>query len=197
MITIKTKRMKLADIKTNPDNPRTITEKDMSRMVKSLSDFPEMSELREIIIDEDAIILGGNMRHKALRTMGIEEVVVKIVTGLTANQKQEFMIKDNAQFGLFDMDILANMFSDLPLIDWGVGIWDFEEDDPNEEWEGMPEFEQEDKTSFKIIHVYFKDQEGFNSFSQIIGQKITEKTRSIWYPEAKISRMDEVYENES
>lgn len=94
----------------------------MERLVKSLQDFPEMLELREIIVDENNTILGGNMRYRALKQIGEKECIAKIVTGLTVDQKREFIIKDNSSFGQYDMDALANLWSDLPLADWGVDI---------------------------------------------------------------------------
>jgi len=120
-VQIETKKLKLSQIKLNPDNPRRIGKVEMERMVKSLQDFPEMLELREIIIDENNIILGGNMRYRALKQIGEKECIAKIVTGLTLDQKREFIIKDNSNFGEWDMDLLAT-WDDLPLIDWGVNI---------------------------------------------------------------------------
>ena len=119
---ITTKKLKLSQIKLNPDNPRRIGKVEMERMVKSLQDFPEMLELREIIVDENNIILGGNMRYRALKQIGEKECIAKIVTGLTLDQKREFIIKDNSNFGEYDMDALANLWSDLPLVEWGVDL---------------------------------------------------------------------------
>ena len=117
-----TKKLKLSQIKPNPTNPRKIGKVEMERLVKSLQDFPEMMELREIIVDENNIILGGNMRYRALKQIGEKECIAKIVTGLTVDQKREFIIKDNSAFGQYDMDALANLWSDLPLADWGVDL---------------------------------------------------------------------------
>ena len=119
-ITIKT--VKLSAIKLNPDNPRRISEKDMERLVKSLTEFPEMMDIREIVVDEGMMVLGGNMRTLALRKAGAKECVAKIVTGLTPEQKKEFIIKDNGAWGQWDFDALANSWDDLPLADWGVDI---------------------------------------------------------------------------
>lgn len=105
----------------------------MERLVKSLQDFPEMLELREIIVDENNIILGGNMRYRALKRIGEKECVAKIVTGLTLDQKREFIIKDNSNFGSYDMDALANLWSDLPLVEWGVDV--------PADWGAPPNFE--------------------------------------------------------
>ena len=119
---ITTKKLKLSQIKLNPDNPRRIGKVEMERLVKSLQDFPEMMELREIIVDENNTILGGNMRYRALKQIGEKECIAKIVTGLTVDQKREFIIKDNSTFGQYDMDALANLWSDLPLVEWGVDL---------------------------------------------------------------------------
>ena len=130
---ITTKKLKLSQIKPNPTNPRKIGKVEMERLVKSLQDFTEMLELREIIVDENNIILGGNMRYRALKQIGEKECVAKIVTGLTLDQKREFIIKDNSNFGSYDMDALANLWSDLPLVEWGVDL--------PEDWGAPPNFE--------------------------------------------------------
>lgn len=119
---VEIKQVKLSEIKLNPDNPRTISKKDMDLLVKSLSDFPDMMDIREIVVDETMTVLGGNMRLLALKKSGAKEATAKIVTGLTKAQKREFVIKDNASFGSWDMDALANGWSDLPLADWGVDL---------------------------------------------------------------------------
>jgi hypothetical protein len=119
-ITIKT--VKISQIKPNPDNPRRISTKAMDRLVKSLQDFPDMMKLREIVVDETMTVLGGNMRLLALQKIGGVNVTAKIVKGLTAEQKREFIVKDNAAFGEWDFDILANAWADLPLLEWGVDL---------------------------------------------------------------------------
>jgi len=121
-VKVEIKTVKLSKIKLNPDNPRTITDVDMARLVKSLTDFPEMMQLREIVVDETMTVLGGNMRTLALRKAGVDECVAKVVKGLTLEQKREFVIKDNAGFGEWSMDDLANGWSDLPLVEWGVKL---------------------------------------------------------------------------
>jgi len=118
---IETKTVKLSAIKLNPQNPRTISNQDMDRLVKSLQEFPEMMQMREIVVDDDFMCLGGNMRTLALRKIGAKECVAKIVSGLTPEQKREFTIKDNGFFGSWSDD-LANLWSDLPLVEWGVDI---------------------------------------------------------------------------
>ena len=133
MAEIKTKTVNLNDIKINPDNPRRISAKDMDRLVKSLHDFPDMMGIREIVVDETMTVLGGNMRLLALRKSGANEATVKIVSALTPEQKREFVVKDNATFGEWDFDLLANEWGDLPLDDWGLDL--------PEEWLKDPETE--------------------------------------------------------
>ncbi|MFH2076106.1 MAG: DNA methyltransferase [Pseudomonadota bacterium] len=122
MVTVEIKKVKLDEIRLNPDNPRTITKQAMARLVKSLQDFPEMMEIREVVVDETMTCLGGNMRTIALRKAGAKTATAKIVSGLTAEQKREFVIKDNTNFGDFNLDDLANSWSDLPLADWGLSL---------------------------------------------------------------------------
>jgi DNA modification methylase len=129
---IEIKKLKLSQIKLNPDNPRQINKKQLERLVKSLREFPEMLELREIVIDENMMILGGNQRYRALKQAGEKECIAKIVTGLSDEQKREFIIKDNGtNWGEWDFDALANGWDDLPLVEWGVDL--------PEDWLGIGE----------------------------------------------------------
>jgi ParB-like chromosome segregation protein Spo0J len=82
-------------------------------------------ELREIVVDENMTILGGNMRYRAMQDLGIKECPVKIATGLTEEQKREFVIKDNLSYGEWDMDELANNWDDKLLEDWGFEMPDW------------------------------------------------------------------------
>ena len=119
---VEIKEVKISEIKLNPDNPRRISKQDMDRLVKSLTDFPDMMSIREIVVDETMTVLGGNMRLLALKKSGAKECVAKIVSGLTPEQKREFIIKDNSAFGEWDMDLLSSSWSDLPLVEWGVDL---------------------------------------------------------------------------
>ena len=119
---IEIKTIKLSQVKINKENPRRIGNAEMDRLVKSLQDFPDMLQLREIVVDETMTVLGGNMRLLALRKIGAKECTAKIVRGLTPEQKREFIIKDNGSWGEWDFDLLANGWDDLPLVDWGVDL---------------------------------------------------------------------------
>ena len=131
---IEIKSVKLSEINPNPDNPRQISKTDMDRLLKSLQEFPEMLKIREIVVDENMVILGGNMRYRVLKAQKVKDCEIKQVVGLTEAQKKEFIIKDNSAFGQWDFDALANGWDDLPLVDWGVdlpGDWLQNEDNQN------------------------------------------------------------------
>ena len=112
-------------IKPNPNNPRLIKDNKFKLLVKSIQEFPEMLELRPIVIDENNIVLGGNMRLKACIEAGLTEVPVKVAT-LTEQQKKEFIVKDNVGFGEWDWDDLANNWDVQELTDWGLDIPNFD-----------------------------------------------------------------------
>jgi len=121
---VETRSLEISEIRQNPDNPRTIKKAQLEKLVKSLNDFPEMQHLREIVVDETLMILGGNMRYQALKKSGAARAIVKVCQGLTAEQKREFIIKDNSNFGEWNMEVLAADWGDLPLSDWGLDIPD-------------------------------------------------------------------------
>ena len=120
------KRMKLADLIPTENNPRQIKKDDFERLKKSVQSFPQMLDIREIVVDENNRILGGHQRVKALLANGEKEVNVKVVEGLSEEEKREFVVRDNIQNGEWDFDVLANEWDDLPLDDWGIStpVWD-------------------------------------------------------------------------
>jgi len=122
MVKIEIKTVNLSEIKLNKDNPRSISKKDMDLLVKSLQDFPEMLRLREIVVDETGTILGGNMRYLSLKKAGVKEVTAKVCSGLTPEQKREFVIKDNTTHGEWNYDALSSQWADLPLAEWKVEL---------------------------------------------------------------------------
>jgi len=125
-------KLKINKIQSNVSNPRIIKDNKFKKLVQSIKGFPEMLELRPIVIDENNIILGGNMRYKACIEAGLKEVPVKVAKGLTVEQKQEFIIKDNVGFGEWDWDILGNEWQNDKLNDWGLPVWNPTESISNE-----------------------------------------------------------------
>lgn len=119
-IEVKTYVAKIADLLPSEENPREIGRKEYEALKKSLIEFPEMKQLREIVIDEDNQILAGHQRIYALKELAYEDVYVKQVFGLTKKQKREFMIKDNVSSGKWNTDIIANQWDLDELISFGV-----------------------------------------------------------------------------
>jgi len=115
-------KVKINSIKTNPKNPRLIKDDKFKKLVNSIKEFPQMLELRPIVVDENNIILGGNMRHKACIEAGLKEVFIVQAKDLTEQQKDEFIVKDNVGFGEWDWDILANEWDTEKLTDWGLDL---------------------------------------------------------------------------
>jgi hypothetical protein len=119
---MKVDKVKINEIKTNPKNPRLIKDDKFKKLVKSIQDFPQMLEIRPIVVDENNIVLGGNMRLKACKEAGLKEVFIVKADNLTEQQKDEFIVKDNVGFGEWDWDILANEWDADKLDDWGLDI---------------------------------------------------------------------------
>ena len=120
--------MNLSEIHINPSNPRIIKDERFKKLVKSISEFPKMMSLRPIIVDADGMILGGNMRFKALKELKYKDIPdewVKRASELTDEEKQRFIIEDNVPFGEWDFDILANEWDADQLAEWGLEIPDF------------------------------------------------------------------------
>jgi len=119
---MKVDKVKINSIKTNPKNPRLIKDDKFKKLVNSIKEFPQMLELRPIVVDENNIILGGNMRHKACIEAGLKEVYIVQAKDLTEQQKDEFIVKDNVGFGEWDWNILANEWDTEKLTDWGLDL---------------------------------------------------------------------------
>jgi DNA modification methylase len=115
-------KVKISAIKSNPNNPRLIKDDKFHKLVKSIKEFPQMLELRPIIVNDEMVILGGNMRHKACIEAGLKEVTIVKASELTEEQQKEFIIKDNVGFGEWDWDILANEWDVEKLDDWGLDL---------------------------------------------------------------------------
>ena len=119
---MKIEKVKINSITENPDNPRTIKGEKFNKLVKSIKDFPEMLKIRPIVVNDDNVILGGNMRYKASIRAGLSEVHIIKASGLTDEQQKEFIAKDNVGFGEWDWDVLANEWDVEKLEDWGIEV---------------------------------------------------------------------------
>ena len=101
---MKVQTVKISEVKSNPNNPRLIKDEKFAKLVKSIKEFPEMLELRPIVVNSDMVVLGGNMRLKACKEAGLKEVPIIKADDLTDEQQKEFIIKDNVGFGEWDCE---------------------------------------------------------------------------------------------
>ena len=115
-------KTKISEIKLNPNNPRLIKDDKFTKLVQSIKDFPEMLDIRPIVVNADMVILGGNMRFKACKEAGLKEVPIIVADNLTEEQQREFLIKDNTSGGEWDFEMLANEWDVEQLEDWGLDI---------------------------------------------------------------------------
>lgn len=196
-------KISIDKIFSNPVNPRVIKENKFKKLVKSIEEFPEMLKLRPIIINDEYGILGGNMRYKACKALGLKEVWIIKANNLSDEQMKQFIIKDNSSFGEWDWDVLANTWEVEQLTEWGVNVYDFNNKDievvnqgnENSEWVGMPEFESSD-TQLKLI-ISFDDEETRKEYidkNEIIISAKNKLTWSTHYPYIDRQVHDDKYE---
>jgi hypothetical protein len=154
-------KVPISKLVPNKENPRNIKDDAFKKLVQSLKDFPEMAEVREIVVNKDYVILGGNMRYKAMIAAGWKEADIKIVDWSEAKQK-EFMVKDNVSGGEWDWDIIANEW-DLEAIDsWGLelpsyleteGIVDhFRDQDPDSGLSDSDDYEGQNTNTLILVY---------------------------------------------
>ena len=115
------KTVKITEVKVNPSNPRLIKDDKFKKLVQSVKDFPEMLNIRPIVVNKEMVILGGNMRFKACKEAGLKEVPI-IITDLSEEQQKEFLIKDNVSGGEWEWDMLANEWNEEDIIKWGLDL---------------------------------------------------------------------------
>ena len=175
----------LKDILPNPDNPRVIKDYKFKKLVDSIKEFPEMLEKRPVVVDENNMILGGNMRYKAALEAGLKEISIIVADDWTEKQKKEFLIKDNVNYGDWDWDILANVWENKDLNDWGLDVWQTSDSpdmankgDENSEWIGMPEFESKHE-DIKII-IAFETEEAREQYAKDHNMQFTVKGKKFW-----------------
>jgi DNA modification methylase len=117
--------VKISEVKANPNNPRIIKDDKFQKLVKSIKEFPEMLNIRPIVVNADMVVLGGNMRLKACKEAGLKELPIIKADDLTEEQQKQFIIKDNVGFGEWDWEDLANNWDSEQLTEWGLDIPDF------------------------------------------------------------------------
>jgi hypothetical protein len=109
-------------IKANPNNPRIIKDDKFEKLVKSINEFPQMLNLRPIVVNDDMVVLGGNMRLKACKEAGLKDIPIIKASELSEQQQKEFIVKDNVGYGEWDWSDLANNWDSDQLEEWGLDI---------------------------------------------------------------------------
>lgn len=163
------KKMKLKDIKPNPNNPRVLRDDKFQKLKQSITEFPKMLSLRPIVIDENNVVLGGNMRLRALQELGftdIDDSCVKYAKDLTEEEKKRFIIADNVAFGEWDWDTLANDWEVVDLEAWGLDIPQFDEGND----EDLEDLSDKIKSMFKIEVICKDEQEQEKTYNKLIEQ---------------------------
>lgn len=161
--TIAVKVVKITEIKPNPSNPRIIKDDKFKKLVASIEKFPEMADVRPIVVNMDMVVIGGNMRLRAMKESGWKEAPVQMVDW-TEEQQKEFIIKDNLGYGEWDWDDLANNWDEQELTDWGLDIPNF-----------IDEQEQKDLSNtienlYRIEIICKDEQEQENTYNKLIQQ---------------------------
>jgi hypothetical protein len=161
------KKVKISQVKPNPDNPRLIKDDKFFKLVRSIQDFPQMLDIRPIVVNDDMIVLGGNMRLKACKEAGLKEVSIVVASNLTDEQQREFIIKDNVGFGEWDWEDLANNWNVDQLSMWGLDVPVFLESDQDVTIDDQPK-----KPMIKISFDTINDvQAAENDVKELIDRK--------------------------
>jgi hypothetical protein len=179
---MKIEKLPVSELKFNEENPRTITDANLKKLVKSVQEFPEMLEIRPIVINADSVVLGGNMRLKACIEAGITEVPVMRVKNLTKEQELEFIIKDNISGGDWDWDLLANDWDTNLLGDWGLNIksddffeLDGSENTTNSLTSSDPKGTDDDYSVFELVMLHENKLELLDTLNKIKSNFLFEK----------------------
>jgi hypothetical protein len=123
-------KVPIKSVVPNPKNPRVIKDEKYKKLLQSIKSFPQMLDIRTIVVNDDMIVIGGNMRLRACQELGFKEIEVVKASDLTPEQRKEFIIKDNLGYGEWDWAMLEDDFEIAELEEWGLDIL-FKEDYSN------------------------------------------------------------------
>jgi hypothetical protein len=165
-------KVSIKDIKPNPNNPRLVKDNKFAKLVESVKGFPDMLNVRPIVVNKDMIVLGGNMRLKAMKEAGYKEANIEIVDW-TEEQQREFIIKDNIGYGEWDWELIANEWDSQLLEEWGLDIGGFSNVDDLGDAFSLPEG---DKAPFQQMTFTLADQQ-----AEVIKNAIEEIKKSEEY----------------
>lgn len=171
--------IKLSKIKNNPNNPRLIKDEKFKKLCESIKALPKMMELRPIVVDDNFIVQGGNMRLKALNELGYKEIPetwVKQAKDFSEDELKEFIIKDNVGFGEWDWDDLANNWDTEKLEEWGLDIPNFQHIDYSDKNE---EININDLDGTMILKLNYTEQE-YWQVKQQLSEIASTPEQAIW-----------------
>jgi len=164
--------VKINTVKSNPNNPRLIKDEKFKKLVKSLKEFPEMAKVRPIVVNQEMVVLGGNMRLKGMKEAGWKDVPIEIVDW-SEDKQREFIIKDNVGFGEWEWESIANEWDSEQLEEWGfdkIGF-DVDMDDLGDEF-NLPDG---DKEPFQQITFTLADEQAVQIQNAIADIKATDE----------------------
>ena len=170
--------MKLSKIKSNPNNPRVIKDDKFQKLVKSIQEFPKMMALRPMIINSDNIVLGGNMRLKALKECGYKDIPdewVKRADELTEEEQRRFIIADNVGFGEHDWEVLKAEWDVEELAEWGLDLPTWEGTELSDEFGEDFSLPDGDKAPFQQMTFTLADEQAEQIKNAIADIKQTEE----------------------
>lgn len=196
---MKTEKVAIGKIKLNPNNPRIIKDDKFQKLVKSIQEFPQMLSIRPIVVNDDMIVLGGNMRLKACQEAGLKEIPIIKASNLTEEQQKEFIIKDNVGFGEWDWENLANEWDETQLEDWGLDVWINKgkdellevEDEVEETTTDAPRITDEGYSLFELVMLHENKLTLLDLLNQVKREFLFEKT------EDALMELVRVYQNKN
>jgi ParB-like chromosome segregation protein Spo0J len=158
------KEINIKEIKPNPNNPRVLKDDKFKKLVQSLKDFPEMANVRPIVVNTEMIVLGGNMRLRAMQEAGWKKAPVQMVDW-SIEKQNEFIIKDNVGFGEWDWDVLANEWNESELTEWGLDIPIFKDTEDE-----LKDLSSEINNLYRIEIVCKDEEHQENTYNKLIEQ---------------------------
>jgi ParB-like nuclease domain len=189
--------VQINQVKANPNNPRIIKDDKFAKLVKSITDFPQMLNLRPIVVNDDMVVLGGNMRLKACKEAGLKEIPIIKASELTEQQQKEFIVKDNVGYGEWDWDDLANNWDAEELTEWGLDVWTNSisdelltiDDTIDESKDSSPKITDEGYSLFEIVMLHENKLVLLDVINQLKREFLFEKT------EEAIMELIRIYQN--
>ena len=189
--------VQINQVKSNPNNPRIIKDDKFAKLVKSITDFPQMLNLRPIVVNDDMVVLGGNMRLKACKEAGLKEIPIIKASELTEQQQKEFIVKDNVGYGEWDWDDLANNWDAEELTEWGLDVWTNSigdelltiDDTIDESKDSSPKITDEGYSLFEIVMLHENKLVLLDVINQLKREFLFEKT------EEAIMELIRIYQN--